>query len=176
LFVDDDPVITSAGSAAGVDACLYLVRKEQGVRVANGIARRMVVPPQRDGGQAQYIDRPFPDEPAQALGEVLEWMERHLDRPVTVGQLAQRAHMSPRTFARLFRDETGTTPQRWITGQRIMVAQQLLEETDETVDAIAARTGFGTASVMRHHFRRWRNVTPFAYRNTFRDRAGASVR
>ena len=176
LFVDDDPVITSAGSAAGVDACLYLVRKEQGSRVANGIARRMVVPPQRDGGQAQYIDRPFPDEPADALGDVLEWMERNLDRPVTVGHLAARAHMSPRTFARLFRQETGTTPQRWITGQRILLAQQLLEDTDETVDAIAARTGFGTASVMRHHFRRWRNVTPFRYRTTFRDRPAASAR
>jgi transcriptional regulator GlxA family with amidase domain len=170
LFVDDDPVITSAGSAAGVDACLYLVRKEQGSRVANGIARRMVVPPQRDGGQAQYIDRPVPGEAEHALSAVLEWMERNLEWPLTVGDLATRAHMSPRTFARLFRQETGTTPQRWITGQRILLAQQLLEETDETVDAIAARTGFGTAAVMRHHFRRWRNVTPFAYRHTFRTR------
>jgi transcriptional regulator GlxA family with amidase domain len=168
LYVDDDPVITSAGTAAGIDACLYLVRKEQGSQVANAIARRMVVPPHRDGGQAQYIDRPVPAMPADPLARVLGWMQRHLDQPVTVGQLAARAHMSPRSFARRFVQETGTSPQRWLTGQRILLAQQLLEETDATVDVIAGRVGFGNATVLRHHFRQQRHTTPHAYRRAFR--------
>lgn len=171
LYVDADPVITSAGTAAGIDACLYLVRKEQGSRVANGIARRMVVPPHRDGGQAQFVQRPLPECPAGPLTGVLSWLERHLDLPVTVEELAARAHMSPRTFARRFVAETGTTPLRWITWQRILLAQQLLEETDESVDRIAARAGFGNATVMRHHFRVWRGTTPNAYRRAFRGAA-----
>jgi transcriptional regulator GlxA family with amidase domain len=168
LYVDEDPVITSAGTAAGIDACLHLVRKEQGTRVANGIARRMVVPPHRDGGQAQYVDRPLAEVSCDTLAEVISWMERHLDRPVTVRQLAARAAMSPRTFARRFVAETGTTPQRWLTGQRILLAQELLEETDETVDLIAERAGFGNATTLRHHFRIWRDTTPHAYRRAFR--------
>src|SRR5881394_1700932 len=127
LYVDDDPVITSAGTAAGIDACLYLVRKEHGSKVANAIARRMVVPPHRDGGQAQYIDRPLPAAPADSLATVIRWMEGHLDQQVTVTQLAARAHMSPRSFARRFVRETGTTPQRWLTGQRILLAQHRSE-------------------------------------------------
>ena len=172
LYVDAGQVITSAGTAAGIDACLYLVRREQGSRVANAIARRMVVPPHRDGGQAQYIDRPLPAAPADSLAEAMSWMERNLDRPVTVAGLAARAHMSPRTFARRFVQETGTTPQRWLTGQRILMAQHLLEETDETIDAIAGRTGFGNAAALRHHFRAWRHTTPQAYRAIFRPGAG----
>jgi transcriptional regulator GlxA family with amidase domain len=172
LYVDDDPVITSAGTAAGIDACLYLVRKEHGSKVANAIARRMVVPPQRDGGQAQYIDRPLPAAPADSLAKVIHWMEGHLDQQVTVPQLAARAHMSPRSFARRFVQETGTTPQRWLTGQRILLAQQLLEETGETVDAVAERAGFGNATALRHHFRAWRHTTPHAYRRAFRPAAG----
>src|SRR5580693_7209675 len=153
LYVDDDPVITSAGTAAGIDACLYLVRKEQGSRVANGIARRMVVPPHRDGGQAQYVQQ-----------------------PVAVRLLAVRANMSERTFARRFVQDTGTTPQRWLIGQRILLAQQLLEESDETVDAIADRTGFGNATALRHHFRAWRGTTPNAYRRLFRGPPGLASR
>jgi len=168
LYVDEDPVITSAGTAAGIDACLYIVRKEQGTRVANGIARRMVVPPHRDGGQAQYISHPVPSCADEAFGDLLEWLPAHLASPVTVAQMAARAHMSPRTFARRFVQETGTTPQRWLTGQRILLAQQLLEETDETVDAIAGRTGFGNAAALRHHFGAWQGTTPNAYRRTFR--------
>ena len=168
LYVDDDPVITSAGTAAGIDACLYLVRKEQGTRVANGIARRMVVPPHRDGGQAQYISQPIPPACDGAFGDLLEWLPPNLHQPVTVTQMAARAHMSPRTFARRFVRETGTTPQRWLTGQRILLAQQLLEETNETIDAIASRAGFGNAAALRHHFREWRGTTPNAYRRTFR--------
>ena len=168
LYVDDDPVITSAGTAAGIDACLYLVRKEQGSRVANGIARRMVVPPHRDGGQAQYVDQPVAPSCDGALRDLLEWLLAHLDQPITVRQLAARANMSERTFARRFVQDTGTTPQRWLIGQRILLAQQLLEESDETVDVIADRTGFGNATALRHHFRAWRGTTPHAYRRLFR--------
>jgi len=173
LYVDDDPVITSAGTAAGIDACLYLVRKEQGSRVANGIARRMVVPPHRDGGQAQYVDQPVAPSCDGTLRDLLEWLRAHLDQPLSVRQLAARASMSERTFARRFVADTGTTPQRWLIGQRILLAQQLLEETDETVDLIADRAGFGTATALRHHFRAWRGTTPNAYRRLFRgDPAG----
>jgi len=168
LYVDDDQVITSAGTAAGIDACLYLVRKEQGTRVANGIARRMVVPPHRDGGQAQYINQPVPSCSGDTFGDLLEWLPGHLASPVTVTQMAAQAHMSPRTFARRFVQETGTTPQRWIVGQRVLLAQQLLEETDETIDAIAGKAGFGNAAALRHHFSAWRGITPNAYRRTFR--------
>jgi transcriptional regulator GlxA family with amidase domain len=168
LYVDEDPVITSAGTAAGIDACLHIVRKEQGPEVANKIARRMVVPPHRDGGQAQYIERPLPRSQCDTVAEVLVWMERHLDQEVTVEQLAVRAHMSPRTFARRFQQETGTTPYRWILRQRVLLAQELLERTDETMDTIADRTGFGTAAALRHQFVRALGTTPHAYRRTFR--------
>ncbi|MFH8223388.1 GlxA family transcriptional regulator [Streptomyces sp. NPDC018057] len=168
LYVDADPVITSAGTAAGIDACLHIVRKEQGPEVANKIARRMVVPPHRDGGQAQYIERPLPRSRCDTVGEVLVWMERHLDEEVTVEQLAARAHMAPRTFARRFQQETGTTPYRWILRQRVLLAQRLLEGTDETMDAIADRTGFGTAAALRHQFVRALGTTPNAYRRAFR--------
>jgi transcriptional regulator GlxA family with amidase domain len=172
LYVDADPVITSAGSAAGIDACLYLVRREQGMKVANQIARRMVVAPHRDGGQAQFVDRPLPDGPADTLAELIEWMQRHLDQQVTVAELASLAHMSPRTFARRFVQETGTTPLRWLTGQRILLAQRLLEETGEGVDQVAWQAGFGNATALRHHFHAWRGTTPAAYRRTFRAAAG----
>jgi transcriptional regulator GlxA family with amidase domain len=172
LYVDDDPIITSAGTAAGIDACLYLVRKEQGTRVANGIARRMVVPPHRDGGQAQFVCRPVPLASAEAFGDLLEWLPGHLAVPVSVAEMAARAHMSPRTFARRFVQETGTTPQRWLVNQRVLYAQQLLEETGETIDVIAGKTGFGNAAALRHHFREWRGTTPNAYRRMFRGAAG----
>ena len=175
LYVADGPVITSAGSAAGIDACLYLVRQEQGSRVANTIARRMVVPPHRDGGQAQYVDRPVAEPSCDTLGEVIDWMHRNLDQLVTVDELARLAAMSPRTFARRFVQETGITPMRWLTGQRILLAQQLLEETDETVDVISDRAGFGNAATFRHHFRAWRGTTPNSYRHTFRRSGGAQA-
>ncbi len=176
LYVDDRGVVTSAGTAAGIDACLHLVRKEQGSAVANRIARRMVVPPHREGGQAQYVDRPLPQSAADStVSEVLSWMERHLDREVTVEDLAARAHMSPRTFARRFQQETGTTPYRWLLGQRVLLARELLESTDETVAAVAARAGFGNAATLRHHFARWTGTTPHSYRRTFRGPGGPTA-
>ena len=168
LYVDEEPVITSAGTGAGIDACLHLVRKVQGSRVANGIARRMVVPPHRDGGQAQYINRPLGESSNGSLAPVLDWMALHLDQPLSIADLAAHAHMSPRTFARKFAQEAGTTPLRWLTSQRVLLAQQLLEDTDETVDAIAEHAGFGNAAALRHHFRAWRDTTPDAYRRLFR--------
>ncbi|WP_329455738.1 GlxA family transcriptional regulator [Streptomyces sp. NBC_01497] len=168
LYVADGPVITSAGTAAGIDACLELVRLEHGPKVANAIARRMVVPPHRDGGQAQFIERPVPRNSCDTVGGVLAWMERHLDREITVEQLAERAHMAPRTFARRFQQETGTTPYRWLLRQRVLLAQELLEGTEETVDAVAGRAGFGNAATLRHHFLRTLSTTPHAYRRTFR--------
>ncbi|MFD8480261.1 GlxA family transcriptional regulator [Kitasatospora sp. NPDC059673] len=167
LYVDDDPVITSAGTAAGIDACLHLVRKVQGAEVAREIARRMVVAPHRDGGQAQFINRPLPESDGDSLAGTLEWMRRRLDREVSVDDLARHAHMSPRTFARRFQQETGTTPHRWLTGQRVLLAQRLLESTDESVDAVAARCGFGNAATLRHHFGRRLGTTPQAYRRAF---------
>ncbi|WP_371499023.1 helix-turn-helix domain-containing protein [Kitasatospora sp. NBC_00374] len=167
LYVDEDPVITAAGTASGIDACLHLVRKLQGAEVARGIARRMVVAPHREGGQAQFIARPLPVEDGDSLGGVLDWMRRHLDRENTVDELAARAHMSPRTFARRFHQETGTTPHRWLTGQRLLLAQRLLEGTEEPVDAVAARCGFGNAATLRHHFGRRLGTTPQAYRRAF---------
>ena len=176
LYVDDAPVITSAGTGAGIDACLHLVRKVQGSRVANGIARRMVVPPHREGGQAQYINRPLGESPTGSLAPVLDWMALHLGEPLSVADLARRAHMSSRTFARRFTQETGTTPLRWLTAQRVLLAQQLLEDTDETVDAIAELAGFGNAAALRHHFRAWRETTPDAYRRLFRGPAAVAER
>lgn len=170
LYVDDGQVLTSAGTAAGLDLGLHIIRQEFGAAVANAFARRMVVPPHRDGGQAQFVETPIPIRECDTLEDVLTWMTAHLDEEMTVESLAARALMSPRTFARRFRAETGTTPYHWLTGQRILLAQRLLEETDDTVDAIADRVGFGTAAVLRHHFSRWRGTSPQSYRRTFRRR------
>ncbi|MFJ4499093.1 GlxA family transcriptional regulator [Streptomyces sp. NPDC088864] len=168
LYMEDGPVTTSAGTAAGIDACLHLVRQAYGPAAANTIARRMVVPPHRDGGQAQYIERPLPRTRCDTVGDTLAWMERHLDREMTVEQLAAQAHMSPRTFARRFQQETGTTPYRWLLRQRVLLAQHLLETSEETMDTIAGRTGFGNAAALRHQFVRALGTTPQAYRRTFR--------
>ena len=175
LYVDEGPIVTSAGTAAGIDACLHIVRQEHGPEVANAIARRMVVPPHRDGGQAQFIERPLPRNRCDTVGDVLTWMERHLDSEMTVEQLAARALMSPRTFARRFQQETGTTPYRWILRQRVLLAQELLEATDETVDSVAGQAGFGTAAGLRHHFLRTLGTTPNAYRRTFQGPSRAHV-
>ena len=167
LYVDADPVITSAGTAAGLDAALYLWRKEYGAATAAKVARRMVVPPQREGGQAQYIAAPVVDCEAETLGPLLTWIVHHLDEEHTVESLARRALMSPRTFARRFRAETGTTPHAWVTAQRVLRAEELLETTDHPVDRIAGQVGFGNAATLRHHFTRARAVSPQQYRRTF---------
>ncbi len=170
LYVRDGTVITSAGTAAGIDAALYLVRTELGSAVATAIARRMVVPPHRDGGQRQFIDRPVPTTTAESLGPVLEWMLDHLEQTFTVDDLARRSAMSSRTFARKFRAETGATPHDWLTGQRVLLARRLLEESDLGVDTIAVRAGFGSAATLRHHFGHRLDTTPQAYRSMFRTR------
>lgn len=167
LYVDADPIFTSAGSAAGIDASLYLWRKEFGASVASMVARRMVVPPQRDGGQAQFIRSAVPDCDAETLGPLLTWITEHLSEPLSVESLAQQSNMSARTFARRFRAETGTTPHAWITNQRVLAAEQLLEETDRPVEWIADEVGFGNAATLRHHFTRARSVSPQQYRRTF---------
>src|SRR5690606_34451274 len=168
LFVDDGNLITSAGTAAGIDACLHLVRRELGAKVANTIARRMVVPPQRDGGQRQFIQRPVPECEEDSFAELLEWMTEHLDEPLTVRDLAGRAHTSERTLARSFVAQTGTTPLAWLTSQRVAQAQSLLEETALDLEEVARRSGFGSAALLRHHFRRAVGITPTEYRQTFR--------
>jgi transcriptional regulator GlxA family with amidase domain len=172
LYVADGPVITSAGTAAGIDACLHLLRLEHGTAVANAVARRMVVPPHRDGGQAQYVPVIVSnaEDPAN-LAAVQQWALQHLDEPISVDDLAARALMSPRNFARQFAARTGTTPHQWLIGQRISRAQELLEHTGEPVERVAAECGL-TPLMLRRHFARRCGTTPQAYRRTFSQTAG----
>jgi transcriptional regulator GlxA family with amidase domain len=167
LYVDDGNLITSAGTAAGIDACLHLVRRELGSAVTNIIARRMVVPPQRDGGQRQYIDQPIPVRCSESFAPHLDWIIQNLSDPHSVTSLASRAAMSERTFARRFVHETGATPMQWVTDQRVLYARRLLEETDLEIDRVAEKSGFGSATLLRHHFRRIVGVTPSDYRGRF---------
>jgi transcriptional regulator GlxA family with amidase domain len=169
LYVDGgDGIMTSAGTAAGVDLMLHVVRLDHGAEVANAVARRMVVPPHRDGGQAQFVDLPVPEAGADELSDVLGWMIEHVDQDLSVERLARRARTSPRTFARRFRAATGTTPHQWLVRQRVLLAQQLLETTDEPVEWVAQRCGFGSAAALRQHFTRAVSASPVAYRRTFR--------
>ncbi|CAL9558073.1 helix-turn-helix domain-containing protein [Streptomyces atacamensis] len=170
LYVDNGSVLTSAGKAAAMDLCLHLVRLDRGSSVANAVARRLVVPPQRDGGQAQFVTTPVPAPAHHPLAELLPWVLERLDRPLTVEDLARRARMSSRNLGRHFRAAAGTTPLQWLLTQRIRRAQELLETTDESVEAIAAATGMGTATTLRRHFNRTLGVSPDAYRRTFRSR------
>lgn len=167
LFVQDDRIITSAGTAAGIDACLHLLRIELGAEMANRIAKRMVVPPQRDGGQAQYIDRPIPVEASGSLAVVADWAVQNIRDDLSVDLLAGRAHMSPRTFARRFKAEFGATPASWLTRQRVIQAQRMLERTDYGLERIAVECGFGSAAVLRQNFTRVLGTTPTAYRARF---------
>ncbi len=172
LYVDDGQILTSAGTAAGIDLCLHVVRLDHGAEVANAVARRMVVPPHRDGGQAQFVREPLVTECGNdQLAATLDWAVEHLGEPLTVELLARRALMSPRTFARRFRAATGTTPLQWLLRQRILHAQRLLEATDLPVEVIAERCGFGSATVLRTHFRRIVDTSPLGYRRTFHERA-----
>jgi transcriptional regulator GlxA family with amidase domain len=168
LYVEDGSIVTSAGSAAGLDACLHVMRREFGAGMAATVARRMVVAPHRDGGQAQFIQTPVAETTADTLQPLLEWMSANLHQEITVDTLAAKAVMAPRTFARRFKAETGTTPYHWITNQRVMLAERMLEESDETIERIATQVGFSNATAFRHHFARLRGTSPQQYRRLFR--------
>ena len=168
LYVDNGDVLTSAGSAASLDLCLYLVRADRGADQAADLARELVVPPHRDGGQAQYIRAPLPEPRADDLfTDTLTWLQKHLADEVTIAELATRSAMSRRTFARRFVASTGTTPYHWLVRQRVQLAQQLLETTDMPIETVAAHSGFVTANNLRKHFSRIVHTTPFAYRRAF---------
>ncbi|MFD7885683.1 GlxA family transcriptional regulator [Streptomyces bauhiniae] len=175
LFIDDGDVLTSAGVAAGIDLCLHMVRRDHGTAVANDVARRMVVPPHRDGGQAQYIHRPLPEPQLATTTAARAWALGRLHEPLQLRDLAEREAMSVRTFTRRFREETGVSPGQWLTAQRVELARQLLESTDLSVDQVARDAGFGTAQSMRQHLQQALGVTPTAYRRTFRAGAGAGA-
>jgi transcriptional regulator GlxA family with amidase domain len=168
LFVDDGDVLTSAGVAAGIDLCLHMVRADHGADAANAVARRIVVAGHREGGQAQFVERPLPAEPGGGLAATRAWMEQRLAGRLTVEDMAAHAGYSPRSFARRFVTETGTTPLQWLIGRRVAEAQRLLEATDLGVDAVAARCGLGSAPALRAHFGRIVGTTPTAYRRGFR--------
>jgi transcriptional regulator GlxA family with amidase domain len=173
LYVDNGQVITGAGTAAGVDTLLHLVRREWGATAANALAREMVVPPHRDGGQAQFIDTPVARCQDDLLGVVLDWARAHLAEEISVPLLARRALMSPRSFARRFKATTGTTPHAWLLAQRLAAAEALLEDSDAPVEEVARLVGFGTAAGLREQFTRRRGVSPRAYRQTFRPGAAS---
>jgi AraC family transcriptional regulator, transcriptional activator FtrA len=169
LYVDEGDLLTSAGSAASLDLCLHVVQRDHGAEIAAKVARDLVVPLYRPGGQAQYIETPMPARgDGDLFADTIEWLRAHLGAPVTVAELAARAAMSPRTFARRFLASTGTTPLAWIVRERVRLAQRLLETTALSVDVIARDSGFGTADNLRKHFGRALRTTPQAYRQAFR--------
>ncbi|MEW2251163.1 helix-turn-helix domain-containing protein [Streptomyces sp. NPDC006975] len=170
LYVDNGTVLTSAGKAAALDLCLHLVRLDYGSAIANTVARRLVVPPHRAGGQAQFVTAPVPDQDDHPLTALFPWIIERLDQPLTVEDLARQAGMSSRHLGRHFRAATGTTPLQWLLAQRIRRAQELLEKTDDDIDTIARSTGMGTATTLRRHFNRTLGVPPDTYRRTFRSR------
>ena len=167
LYVQEGRVFTSAGSAAGLDLCLRLVRLDHGAEIANQVARRLVVAPHRDGGQAQFIAHPVPSQPGHGLARATDWALAHLDRPMSVDDLAKAAALSQRTFIRRFRAELGTTPHRWLIHQRVLAAQRRLENSRSSIEEIAEVVGFGTAQTLRLHFRRVLRTSPNAYRRRF---------
>jgi AraC family transcriptional regulator, transcriptional activator FtrA len=170
LYVEEGRIFTSAGSAAGIDLCLHLVRLDYGAEIANLVARRLVVSPHREGGQAQFIERPVPAGARGGLARAIEWALGRLDRPLGVDDLARAAALSPRTFLRRFRAELGGTPHRWLTHQRVRAAQHHLETSRSSVEEIAGAVGFGTAQTLRLHFRRILRTSPHAYRRRFAGR------
>lgn len=171
LFVDEGDILTGAGSAAGIDLCLHIVRQDYGSEVATQLARELVVPPQRDGGQAQYIDKPLPAlDDSDLLSDTVAWMQSHVDERMSVEDLAERSAMSARTFARRFQAATGTTPHHWLQMQRVRLAQRLLETSDLPIEFVAAQSGFSTAANLRKHFGRMVHTSPQGYRQAFRDR------
>jgi transcriptional regulator GlxA family with amidase domain len=167
LYIDEGDVLTSAGVAAGLDLCLHILRRDHGAALANAIARRIVVAPHREGGQAQYIDQLVPDHAGGSLAATRAWALARLHEPLTVRALAAHAHVSERTFARRFSAETGVPVLRWLLAQRVDAARAALEATDASIDEIAHGCGFGTAANLRKHFHRAVSTTPTAYRRTF---------
>jgi AraC family transcriptional activator FtrA len=159
--------MTSAGSAAGIDLCLHIIRKDFGAEIANRVAKRWVMPPHRDGGQAQYITDALRPNASKGLAPVLAWAQAQLHRALTIRELARQAGMSERSFARHFRAETGTTAHRWLVHQRLFAAQRRLETTSESVDRIAESVGLGTAATLRHHFKHRLHTSPARYRKRF---------
>jgi transcriptional regulator GlxA family with amidase domain len=172
LFIDDGDVLTSAGVAAGIDLCLHIVRRDHGTAVANEVARRTVVPPHRDGGQAQYIHRPVPEPQLATTTSARAWALSRLHEPIQLRDMADQESMSVRTFTRRFREEAGISPGQWLTRQRVERARHLLESTDLSVDQVARDAGFGTAQSMRQHLQAVLGVPPTAYRRAFRAAAG----
>jgi transcriptional regulator GlxA family with amidase domain len=168
LFVDDGDVLTSAGAAAGVDVCLHLVRRDHGSEIANQVARYCIVPPWRDGGQAQYVERPVPEPSSAGTSPTRAWALQRLGTPLQLSDLAAHAGMSRRTFTRRFRDEVGMSPGQWLVRQRVELARRLLESSDLPVDRVAAGAGFGTSASLRQHLHAAIGVSPHAYRRTFR--------
>ncbi|MET0414929.1 MAG: helix-turn-helix domain-containing protein [Actinoplanes sp.] len=168
LYVDNGAVLASAGKAAAIDLCLHLIRRDHGSTVANAVARRLVVPPHRAGGQAQFVTTPVPARDDHRMAGLFPWVLARLDHPLTVEDLARQANMSSRNLARHFRSVAGTTPLQWLTTQRIRRAQELLENTDTSIEAVARATGMGTATTLRRHFNSALGVSPDAYRRTFR--------
>jgi len=167
LYVDEGDVLTSAGSAAGIDLCLHIIRKDFGTLTANRVARRLVVSPHREGGQAQFIDKPVGEQASPWLSHLLGWVQVRLQDPITVAQLANRARMSKRTLSRRFVETTGTSPLDWITALRVRRAKDLLETTALSMEEIADQCGFGSAPTLRHHFRTRVKLSPNAYRTRF---------
>jgi transcriptional regulator GlxA family with amidase domain len=174
LYVDEGDVLTAAGAAAGVDLCLHIVRRDHGAEVANRAARTCVVPPHRDGGQAQFIDHPVAVDGSASTAATRAWALRHLDRPLGLPDLARHASMSVRTFTRRFRDEVGMSPNRWLTQQRVELARRLLETTELPVDQVAERAGIGSAASLRAHLGAVLGVPPSTYRRTFRTAEGVT--
>ncbi|MDQ0794699.1 GlxA family transcriptional regulator [Streptomyces sp. B1I3] len=168
LFIDDGDVLTSAGVAAGIDLCLHIVRRDHGTAVANDVARRTVVPPHREGGQAQYIQRPVPEARSATTTAARVWALGRLEQPISLRDMAQQESMSVRTFTRRFREEVGVSPGQWLTQQRVERARQLLESTDLSIDQVARDAGFGTATSLRQHVQATLGVPPTAYRRAFR--------
>jgi AraC family transcriptional regulator, transcriptional activator FtrA len=173
LYVDEGDVLTSAGVAAGLDLCLHLVRLDLGAEIANQLARRLVIPAHRPGGQAQYVEAPLPRHEDDSLAPLLHWALEHLDRPLTIAELARRHHVTPRTLIRRFRAATGAAPLQWLLAQRVQRARWLLESTDEPPGRVAERCGLGTEANLRHHFARLVGLAPTEYRHTFRASARA---
>jgi AraC family transcriptional regulator, transcriptional activator FtrA len=176
LYVDEQDILTSAGSAAGIDLCLHIIRKDFGTVVANKVARRLVVSPHPEGGQAQFIDKPVGDEANPWLSHLLDWAQMRLHKQITVGHLAKEAHMSKRTLTRRFDEATGTSPLNWITALRVRRPKDLLETTTLSVEEIAEQSGFGSAAVLRHHFRARVKLSPNIYRVRFNQNQSRSAR